>query len=167
MPVVGLWNAGRGRCLTIRLRAMLSGRSASMVFALFAVNFVWEMAQAGYYASMKGLPFWSATWHCSRAAVADVALISICFGLAALVARDVSWPLHPTLLVVTTFFVACLSVTIVIERWATATSRWSYGAAMPLIPGVGVLPLLQWALIPGLALLAFRVVFRAPIRHAG
>ncbi|MFA6958714.1 MAG: hypothetical protein WC538_22830 [Thermoanaerobaculia bacterium] len=152
--------------MTIRLRAMLSGRSASMAFALLAINFVWEMAQAGYYSSMEGLPFWSATWLCSRAAVADVGLFILCFLLAAMVARDTAWPLHPTPLAVTTFLVACLIVTIGIERWAITTARWSYGADMPLIAGVGVLPLLQWVLIPVLALFGFRVVFPATIRHS-
>jgi hypothetical protein len=137
-------------------------RPAMLSLALFILNFIWEMAQARFYASMRGLPFWPATWLCTRAAVADVALLALFFLIAALVARDAVWPLRPTLNATATFFSACLLATVGIERWAIATTRWSYSDAMPLIFGVGALPLLQWVLIPALSLLAFRSVFRGP-----
>lgn len=58
------------------------------------------------------------------------------------------------------FFVACLLSTVGIERWAIATGRWSYSDDMPVIFGVGVLPLLQWVLIPALSLLVFRLTYQ-------
>ena len=70
-------------------------RFAIIALELFTLNFLWEMAQARFYSSMKGLPVWSATWLCARAAAADVALLALCFTIAALVARDAAWPLHP------------------------------------------------------------------------
>lgn len=146
---------------------MLNGRSAMIAVELFILNFLWEMAQARFYSSMKGLPFWSATWLCTRAAAADVALLALCFVIAALVARDAAWPLHPTLRATTTFFVACLLATVGIERWAIATRRWSYSDDMPVIFRVGALPLLQWVLIPVLSVLVFRLAFRATLRSSG
>lgn len=145
---------------------MLGRRFAMLALGLFALNFAWEMAQASFYSSMKGLPFWSATWLCTRAAAADVALLALCFAIAALVARKATWPLRLTPGATTTFFASCLLVTIAIERWAIATSRWSYGDEMPLIFGVGALPLLQWILIPVLSVFAFRLAARAMIRNA-
>ena len=47
---------------------MLAGRSAAIALGLFALNFAWEMAQARFYSSMKGLLFWHATGLCARAA---------------------------------------------------------------------------------------------------
>lgn len=137
-------------------------RPAMLGLALFILNFVWEMAQAQFYSSMTGLPFWPATWLCTRAAAADVALLALFFLFAALVARDAVWPLHPTLKATATFFTACLLATVGIERWAIATNRWSYSDAMPLIFGAGALPLLQWVLIPALSVLAFRRAFQRP-----
>lgn len=134
-------------------------RSAILALGLFILNFVWEMAQAGFFSSMEGLPFASATWLCTRAAAADLALLALFFVIAALVARDAAWPLHPTLRATTTFFVACFLATVGIERWALATRRWSYSEDMPMIFGVGALPLLQWVLIPALAVLLFRLAF--------
>ncbi|MHB0971790.1 MAG: hypothetical protein ACYC7A_21105 [Thermoanaerobaculia bacterium] len=137
-------------------------RPAMLSLALFILNFIWEMAQARFYASMRELPFWPATWLCTRAAFADVALLALFFLSAALVARDAVWPLRPTLNATATFFSACLLATVGIERWAIATTRWSYSDEMPLIFGVGALPLLQWVLLPALSLLAFRRAFRRP-----
>jgi len=79
------------------------------------------------------------------------------FVIAALVARDAAWPLHLTPRATVTLFVACLLSTVVIERWALATARWSYGDDMPLIFGVGALPLLQWILIPAVSVLFYRI----------
>jgi len=154
-PKGGAWRQSR-QCNTFKI---VVTRSAILALGLFILNFVWEMAQAGYYASMTGLPFWSATWLCTRAAAADLALLTLFFVIAALVARDALWPLRPTLRATTTFFVACFLATAGIERWALATRRWSYSEDMPLIFGVGALPLLQWVLIPALAVLLFRLAF--------
>lgn len=143
--------------MTMRFRAMLGLRFAILALGMFMLNFAWEMAQAKFYSSMAGLSFWSATWLCTRAAAADVALLALFFVITALVARDAAWPLHLTLRATATFFVACLLSTVVIERWAVATTRWSYGDDMPLIFGVGALPLLQWILIPAVSVLFYRL----------
>jgi hypothetical protein len=152
--------------MTVRLRAMFGRRFAALALWMFMLNFTWEMAQARFYSSMAGLSFWSATWLCTRAAAADVALLALFFVIAALVARDAAWPLHLTLRATATFFVACLLSTVGIERWAIATGRWSYGDDMPLIFGVGALPLLQWILIPGVAVLSYRIVESGLTRRA-
>lgn len=153
--------------MTMRLRAMLDRRFATLALGLFILNFAWEMAQAGFYSSMAGLSFWSATWLCTRAAAADVALLAIFFVIAALVARDAAWPLHLTLPPAAAFFGGCLLSAVGIERWALATARWSYGEDMPLIFGVGALPLLQWILIPAVAVLSFRMAESSLMRRDG
>ncbi len=150
--------------MTTRRSLLFDGRSAMLALALFVVNFSWEMAQAGFYTSMKGLPVSSATWLCTRAAAADVVLLVLCFIIAALVSRDAAWPLHPAFGTTTVFFATCLLSTVGIERWAIATARWSYSGDMPTVFGIGALPLLQWILIPVLALFLFRFAFRTKLR---
>lgn len=146
---------------------MLIGRSATFALGLFILNFSWEMGQGRFYASMKGLPFWSATWLCTRGAAADVALLALFFVIAAVVAGDAAWPLRPTSKAIVTFFALCLLATAAIERWAIATRRWSYSREMPMIFGVGALPLMQWVLIPVLAVLVFRIAFRTMLGSSG
>ncbi len=141
-------------------------RFAVIALELFALNFLWEVGQARFYASMKGLPIWSATWLCTRAAAADVALLVLWFVIAALVASDAAWPVHPTAKPIATFFALCLLATVGIEHWAIATRRWTYSDDMPVIFGVGVLPLLQWILIPVLSVLVFRLAFRMTLRRS-
>jgi hypothetical protein len=156
-----------GPVVTTRPRSIRFRRSAMIALELFTLNFLWEMAQTRFYSSMKGLPFWFATWLCTRAAAADVALLALCFVIAALVARDAVWPLHPTSKPIATFFALCLLATVAIEHWAIATRRWSYSNDMPMIFGVGALPLLQWVLIPVLSVLVFRLAFRTMLRSSG
>jgi len=146
--------------VTTRPRPTRYRRFATIALGLFILNFLWEMAQATFYSSMRGLPTWSATWLCTRAAAADVALLALFFAIAAMVARDAAWPLHPTSKAIATFFALCLLATAAIEQWAIATRRWSYSDDMPVVFGVGALPLLQWALIPALSVLAVRFAFR-------
>ena len=143
-------------------------RFAMIVLEMFTLNFLWEMAQARFYSTMRGLPFWSATWLCTRAAAADVALTVLFFIISALVARDAAWPLHPTSKAIATFFALCLLATVAIEDWAITTTRWGYGDAMPMVFGVGALPLMQWVLVPVLSMFAFRLHFAtmpAPTRE--
>jgi len=45
---------------------------------------------------------------------------------------------------------AGLSITVAIEKWAISVGRWQYKEAKPAIAGIGLLPLLQWIIIPTL-----------------
>src|SRR6266581_791485 len=46
------------------------------------------------------------------------------------------------------------------EVFALSTARWSYGATMPTLFGIGVLPLLQWLLLPITEVWLYRAIFR-------
>ncbi|MDQ6801516.1 MAG: hypothetical protein M3041_11825 [Acidobacteriota bacterium] len=131
---------------------------------IFAVNFGWEMAQGGLFANMQALPFWTATRRCFIAAAGDVVITAIAFALAAAVSRQLEWPLMRQGLApsTATFLVTALGITILFERWALASGRWQYDARMPVVFGLGVTPLLQWTIIPLLALPLFRLIWNAP-----
>lgn len=128
---------------------------------VFTMNFAWEMAQGGLFANMRALPFWTATRRCLLASLGDLVIASLAFLCAATVVRDVRWPIRKPVFVSLTLFLASgILVAIVIEKSAVATGRWSYGAHMPTIAGVGLLPLLQWLLLPAFEVLAFRWLSR-------
>jgi hypothetical protein len=150
--------------VTTHLRPLGYRRYAMIALELFALNFLGEMVQARFYSSMKGMPFWSATWLCTRAAAADVALLALWFVITALTTRDPAWPLHPTAKAVAVFLALCLLATAAIEQWAIASRRWSYNDDMPMIFGVGALPLVQWVLIPILSVFAYRRASRSIAR---
>ena len=46
--------------------------------------------------------------------------------------------------------------TIAFERWALARGRWAYGPEMPVVFGIGLLPLLQWLIVPALTLVVMQ-----------
>jgi hypothetical protein len=132
-------------------------RMLAFVFLVLALNFAWEMAQAGFFASMKAMPFGAASLLCLRAAFGDLAITALGFGVAALVARDARWagsrrPLVPFFVYLT----VGLSVTIAPEKYAIATGRWRYEARMPLILGVGLLPIAQWIVVPAVVFAVVR-----------
>ncbi|HVS31873.1 MAG TPA: hypothetical protein VMS98_10485 [Thermoanaerobaculia bacterium] len=137
-------------------------RWASWIIVVLAMHFIWEMAQAKWFSSMAGLPFWSATLLCLRASIGDVAITLAAFFAAAAVAKRVAWPLDdvraaPTVV----YLMAGLATTIVIELLALHSGRWSYAPDMPVVFGIGVLPLAQWIVLPLIALGAFRLMWKA------
>ncbi|MEO8378662.1 MAG: hypothetical protein ABI779_03260 [Acidobacteriota bacterium] len=134
---------------------------ATFALLVFALHFGWEMTQAGWFASMQGLPFWSATLLCLHATAGDLFITAIAFVVAALVARSAYWPVSPRVgVAAAAFIVVGLAITAAYEVFAVATGRWRYGPRMPTILGIGTLPLLQWLIVPLAELLLFRLLWR-------
>ena len=115
-------------------------------------NFAWEMLQMPLYGTFQG-----AWWRCFQAALGDVALLALLYGLMACAAEDWAWferlsRWRILLLAGLGFLVAT-----VVELRALMDGAWSYHAAMPQLPflNVGWAPVLQMILIPlGLAWLS-------------
>lgn len=115
----------------------------------FALFFVWEMAQGKLFASMQGLPFWSATALCLKATAGDLFISAIAFGSAAAAAKTLRWPAKDRVIgPMVVFLLVGLAISIAYELRALQTGRWEYDPSMPTLAGVGILPLLQWLVIP-------------------
>jgi hypothetical protein len=133
-------------------------RWTAFTLLVLALNFAWEMMQARWFASMRGLSPMRATLLCFRAAVGDLAIATISFTVAAIVARTAMWPAERRAGVPAAVFVAtALAIAIAYEVFALSTERWSYADTMPTLFGVGVLPILQWLLLPLSEIGMFRV----------
>jgi hypothetical protein len=132
-----------------------------LVFASLTLilHFAWEVSQATWYASMHGLPFWRATLLCARAAMGDLVIAAIAFAVAAAVAKSMTWPIRSPLATIV-FVVVGLTIVVAYEVFAISTGRWRYDATMPTIFGIGLLPVLQWLLLPLVEVFAFRLIFR-------
>lgn len=138
-----------------------------LTFALTtsALHFVWEMGQGGRFASMAPLSFWRATLLCARATVGDVVITTVAFAVAVATARRLHWPTErgQSLLPAVVFIASGLAVTVAYELHALAVGRWSYAETMPTIAGIGVLPILQWLMIPIAELAVFRLLWRSRV----
>lgn len=119
----------------------------------------WETAHLPLYtlwqtASLAELAL--AVLHCT----AGDALIAIAsLSAALLLAGDPEWPAVAFRRVLVLAVVAGLGATVYLE-WVNVEVRqtWGYAAAMPRLPplGTGLTPLLQWLVLPPLALLLAR-----------
>jgi small-conductance mechanosensitive channel len=151
----------------VKIRIDRSDLARWLTFALTtaALHFVWEMGQGGRFASMAPLSFWRATLLCARATVGDVVITAVAFAIAAAAARSARWPAErrQAFLPIAIFIALGLAVTVAYEIHAIAIGQWSYAETMPTIAGVGVLPILQWLVIPIAELAVFRLLWRSRV----
>ena len=89
--------------------------------------------------------------HCTAG---DLLITTVILAAAAAVARRFRWPASGWRMVFTT--IALGAGYTIFSEWLNVQIRrsWSYTAAMPVVPflGTGLTPLLQWLVVPGLAL---------------
>lgn len=128
-----------------RAESALSLRGAlALTVTAFGLNWAWEAAQCR--------PFFVHPLPCPGSlamiapAIGDVFMTWIAYGLIAVISRDWDWVVHPWRRRQWATMVAlAIVMSVGVERWALAAGRWSYTAANPLVPGVGVsaIPVLQ------------------------
>lgn len=123
-----------------------------VVFA-FLLNFVWEFWQVPFYRDVPSAPHWEVTKVCSLATAGDAAIALASFWVVAAAARSRAWVLAPSAARVLAFAAVGIAITVVAEWVATEQlQRWAYADRMPTLPllGTGLLPLLQWTILPPL-----------------
>lgn len=119
----------------------------------FILNLIWEVAQGPLY---EGFEYdWQHVSFCALASIADMLMVLILLFGFGLIYRNVFWItyLSPKRIL---FLVMVGTVGAVIaEMWHTSQSDWAYAEAMPMMPGVGVglSPILQFAVLPCLIFL--------------
>lgn len=126
------------------------------IVATLVLHFAWEMLQAPAFEDFAEST-WEGTLRCFTAALGDVLLASGAYVITALAFRRAAWPVgREWRLPATTWVALGIIATIVFERWALSRGRWAYGPEMPLVFGIGLLPLLQWIAVPALTLALLR-----------
>jgi hypothetical protein len=142
--------------VTVRHRVWRWSISVSVVAV--ASNFVWEMAQAPLYGPMGTA--WEATSRCVVASLGDGALV---LGILTCVRMlgHASVKRQYMLAVVVAAVVA-----VGVEVWGLRQGRWTYLPSMPQLPGtgIGVVPLLQLAVLTPVTMWLADRIRRAPIR---
>lgn len=116
--------------------------------ATLGLHFAWEMLQAPAFQAFAPT-VWEGTVRCFVAALGDVLIASLAYVATALVVRRIAWPLQQGWVrAAALWLVIGLGATVVFELWALERGRWAYRPTMPLLFGVGLLPLLQWVVVP-------------------
>lgn len=91
------------------------------------------------------------TRNCTLATVGDVGISIAAFWAVAVISKSRQWFHQPRRWQISSFILVGVVITVVFEALATgALNSWQYAALMPTLPflGTGLLPLLQWVLIP-------------------
>ncbi len=126
------------------------------VLASAALNTVWEVAQLPLYT------LWNTTFrtifiallHCTAG---DVVIAVSALAAAVLLTRSWNWPFVGRLRVAITAVAIGVAYTLYSEHVNTAIrGTWTYSDLMPVVPwlGIGLSPLVQWIVVPSLALAA-------------
>ena len=117
-------------------------------------HFFWEAAQLPLYTLWRtGTPheIVFALIHCTGG---DVLITTATFAAAAALARHFRWPPFGWRMLLTVIVLGTAYT--IFSEWLNVEIRrtWSYTAAMPVVPflGTGLTPLLQWLIVPGMAL---------------
>lgn len=142
----------------LRLRNLVNSPEASIGLFAFLLNWPWEFMQVPFFQDMPTAQHWEGVRACARATLGDAIIMLMAYWAVAAAARDRYWLLHASgKAQVAGFVTVGVVITVLIERFALAgwwMDGWSYSPRMYLIPviGVGLTPVLQWLLLPPLAL---------------
>lgn len=135
----------------------------SLAVLSFTFHFVWEFLQVPTYGGMSTISHWEGVKICTAATVGDVGFALTAFWVTAAIARSRRWIIAPRPWQLALFLVIGIALTVGFEFYYIEVSeRWSYSHLMPRVPplGTGLSPLLQWILVPLLALSLTRRIVR-------
>ena len=121
--------------------------SALALFS-FLLHFVWEMLSAPFYTGLAEGSHAAGVWCCFVASLGDVVIALLAYGgVAAL--RTRRWVMSPDAGARTGFVIVGVGITVLFEHVSVyRLGRWSYTPAMPLLAGIGVVPIAQWIVLP-------------------
>ena len=149
-----MWRVERlGRAISRAAAAVTGTPEFNVATISLLLNFAWEMLQAPLFVGMADMPHAQGTRACLQAAFGDMLIMLLAYGAVAVVARNRRWIVAASGWQLAWFIAIGVAITVVIEWLATRghwTNRWNYLPAMPLLPGtgIGLLPLLQWVVLP-------------------
>jgi hypothetical protein len=118
----------------------------------FALSAFWEALQTPLYTDRGGSARYL-VWSRLHCALGDVLILLVCFWIVALFWRSRGWIATGRFVPRLLFVALGLAYTAVSELLHTRLFlSWDYAPEMPRIFGVGLAPILQWLLIPGVLL---------------
>jgi hypothetical protein len=146
-------------------------QALAVYLAVSAVlNLIWEVIQLPLYTiwrtgTVREISF--AVLHCTGG---DMIIAASALTIALLIAGNRRWPSEQRGEVVAITLTIGIGLTIYLE-WLNTTVRqsWAYTDLMPTLPifGTGLAPLLQWVIVPTLALYAVHSNFRRAQSRSG
>jgi uncharacterized membrane protein len=101
-----------------------------------------------FYTGMGQLSHAAGVRFCLVASLGDVVIVLIAYGVVAIL-RASHWVMTPDTRSRSGFVIVAVGITALVEHVSVyRLARWSYVPDMPLIAGIGVVPLAQWIVLP-------------------
>ena len=142
------------------MKAVPKNRLLFLIFITgFITNLIWENAQAPLYTGYKG--FGQHFLFCLVASVIDGLVVLAFYLIISLLRRDSFWLFNIKASDILMLFVLGLFTAILFEKWALKTGTWNYTEQMPVIFGMGLLPMLQLAILSFVTVYAVRYLARS------
>ncbi len=122
-----------------------------------ALHLVWEMGQLPLYTLWREAPPATIAWAVIHCTAGDGLLALSTFALACAWSRRLNWPWYALSRGLPVLLLSGVAYTAFSEwRNVYRLGSWAYREAMPTIFGIGVLPLVQWIVVPVIALWLLR-----------
>jgi hypothetical protein len=121
------------------------------------LNLLWEVGQLPFFAFPADVGAVGIIWAVLHCTAGDGGIALASFAAAAIATRRLGWPAtRPTLglLVALLFGLAWTVQSEYVNVYVRG--RWAYNSSMPLLGGIGMMPLLQWTLLPPFVLVLTR-----------
>ena len=128
------------------------------------LNLVWEIIQLPLYTIYYETDLQTIAYAVAHCTLGDVLIALSSYLFAAATTRSWDWPVDRAVPGAAVAVVAGLTYT-ALSEWLNVSVRgsWAYAPAMPQLFGLGLLPLLQWLVLPLLGLFIFRALERRMI----
>ncbi len=130
----------------------------NLVFFSFLLNFTWEVLQTPFFDD-RGEEFTTILWYRIHCTLGDILITLGCFWLVSIIFRSRAWFLSLTRNKILLFIGLGVIYTVFSEiRNVRIIQSWGYSELMPVMPfiGVGLVPVLQWIVVPLLLILILK-----------
>ena len=136
---------------TIRFQRLRNLPELNVGIFSFLLNFFWEIQQMQFFQISSEFSCLDMIQNCTLATVGDVGISLTAFWVVAVLSKSRQWFRRFHWWQLSSFISVGVAITAIFEVPATGVlNLWEYADIMPVLPffGTGLLPLLQWLLIP-------------------
>jgi len=135
---------------TLRTSALLIWQWALLALVM---HLLWEIGQLPLYTLWQEEEAWRIALYVLHCVLGDVMIATLGYLAVALIFRRINWQRQRLWAGGSILIVLGLGYT-VFSEWYNVyrIGSWAYSNAMPLIFGIGITPLLQWLVVPGVML---------------
>ena len=114
----------------------------------FVISLVWEVMQSPFYTDTFTMPWTAVAFNRIHCSIGDVLILLAAFWIVAL-GWGRFWMRMPSWAPCLCFLALGLASTAVSEYVNVyVLQRWAYSRWMPTVAGIGLVPLLQWVVVP-------------------